>query len=63
MNRKQLNQTGMGNTVSAYMAKNNTIWSGNVAMGQTVSDLNTAIATTSGKAQVQETPTGGAEDQ
>jgi len=53
----------MGNTVSAYMAKNNTIWSGNVAMGQTVSDLNTAIATTSGKAQVQETPTGGAEDQ
>jgi hypothetical protein len=63
MNRKQLNQTGMGNTVSAYMAKNNTIWSGNVAMTATVSDLNTAIATTSGKAQMQETPTSGAEDQ
>jgi hypothetical protein len=54
MNRKQLNQTGMANTVSAYMAKNNSLWSSNVAVGKTVTDLNAAIATASGKAQAQE---------
>jgi hypothetical protein len=44
----------MANTVSAYMAKNNSLWSSNVAVGKTVTDLNAAIATASGKAQAQE---------
>jgi hypothetical protein len=63
MNRKLLNRTGMAGTVSAYMNKNQTIWSGNVAIVETVADLDAALAQTGQKAGLQETPITGAASQ
>ncbi len=63
MNRDQFNRTEMCNTVSAYLARNKSIWDAIKAMGDTVDELdanNTAIAE---KGRKQQTPiTGAAEE-
>jgi hypothetical protein len=63
MNRKQLNRTGMSHTVADYMDQNNSLWSSNVAISATMTDLNTAIDQTAQKAGQQQTPISGAEAQ
>lgn len=56
MNRDQFNRTGMFNTVSAYMAQNNVIWSAVSAVTETVGELDTAIGAIAEKAGKQQTP-------
>ena len=53
----------MGATVAAYMNKNQTIWTGNKAVTDTMTALNTALGTVGTKAQQQETPIVGEEEQ
>jgi hypothetical protein len=53
----------MGATVAAYMNKNLTIWTGNKAVTDTVASLNTALGTVGTKAQQQEAPIVGEEEQ
>ncbi len=43
MNRKQLNVSDMGASVSVYMDKNKTIWSGVKAIADAVNDVNTTL--------------------
>src|ERR1035437_4853259 len=62
MKRNLLNRTGMGATVAAYMNKNQTIWTGNKAVTDTVASLNTALGTVDSKAQQQEAPIVGEEE-
>jgi len=50
----------MAGTVSAYMNQNKTIWSGNVAISATVTDLDAEIADIDQKAGQQQTPITGA---
>jgi hypothetical protein len=60
MNRDQLNLTDMFDTVSAYMTKNNTVWSGVPAVGATMTDLDAGIGKIDAADQKQTSPTGGA---
>ena len=62
MNRKLLNRTGMAGTVSAYMNKNQSIWTGNKAIAATVAELDAGLGLTAQKAGIQETPVTGAAD-
>lgn len=62
MKRNLLNRTGMGATVAAYMNTNNTIWTGNKAVTDTMTAVNAALGNVSGKAQIQETPIVGEEE-
>ena len=63
MNRNQLNDTGMLNTVSSYMATNNSIWGGVPAMTVTVAEVKANIARIDDKMGKQQTPTTGATDE
>ena len=60
MNRYQLNLTDMFATVSAYMAKNKTIWQGVPAILATVSDLDTGLGVIGETDKKQASPTSGA---
>lgn len=60
MNRDQLNNTGMFNTVSSYMARNNSIWGSIPATTATVLELNTSIGQIGDKLRKQQAPTSGA---
>jgi len=60
MNRYQLNLTDMFATVSAYMAKNKTIWQGVPAILATVSDLDTGLGVIGDTDKKQASPTSGA---
>jgi hypothetical protein len=60
MNRYQLNLTDMFSTVSAYMGKNNGVWSAVPAIGITVADLNAGIGAIDAADKKQGSPTGGA---
>jgi hypothetical protein len=62
MRKKYLNTTGMGATTAAYMNKNQTIWTGNKAVTDTMSKVNAALGTVDTKAQAQETPILGEEE-
>ncbi len=62
MKRKYLNTTGMGAATAAYMNNNQTIWAGNKAVTDTMSQVNAALDTVDTKAQAQETPIVGEED-
>jgi hypothetical protein len=61
MKRKYINRTGMAATVADYMNKNNTVWTGNKAVSDTMTQLNTALTGVNQKAQDQETPIAGEE--
>jgi hypothetical protein len=63
MNRDQFNRTGMFNTVAAYMDKNNSIWNGVKAVGDTVADVKTGIAAIDEAGRRQQAPTSGATDE
>ena len=63
MNRNQLNDTGMLNTVSSYMATNNSIWGGVPAMTATVAEVKANITRIDDKMGKQQTPTSGATDE
>ena len=52
----------MGATTAAYMNKNQTIWTGNKAVTDTMSKVNAALGTVDTKAQAQETPILGEEE-
>ena len=60
MNRDQLNNTDMFNTVSSYMARNNSIWGSIPATTATVLELNTSIGQIGDKLRKQQAPTSGA---
>jgi multidrug efflux pump subunit AcrA (membrane-fusion protein) len=52
----------MGATVAAYINKNQSIWSDNKAVADTMSKINAALGTVDVKAQAQETPILGEEE-
>ena len=62
MNRYQLNVTEMTSTVAAYMAKpvNSALWSSNVAISATMTEINGDLTTLAGLGVKQESPTTGA---
>lgn len=60
MNRDQLNNTGMFNTVSSYMTRNNSIWGGIPATTATMLEVNTNISQISDKLRKQQAPISGA---
>jgi hypothetical protein len=62
MDRNQLNHTGMGSTVSAYMETNKTIWNSVKTVDDTMDDVNDSIADINSSAGKQQTPTTGAAD-
>lgn len=63
MKRKYLNRTGMAAVTADYMNKNNTIWAGNMAVSDTMTQVNGALADVNQKAQEQGTPIVGEEVQ
>ena len=63
MERDQWNSIGMCGTVSSYMDKNKSIWTGTKAVNDTVAELNAKIAAIEKKAREQQTPTTGATDE
>ncbi len=60
MNRDQFNRIEMGNTVSAYMDRNKSIFGGNNAMKDTVADVNASLGRIAEKIGKQRAPTTGA---
>lgn len=53
----------MCHTVSSYMGKNQPIWSANIAMNDTVAELDANNAALADKVRKQQTPTSGAADE
>jgi hypothetical protein len=60
MNRDQLNVTDMASTVSAYMAKNQSLWQDIKAITATVKDVDASLAQIADADKKQKTPTTGA---
>lgn len=63
MDRDQLNVTEMGSTVSTYLAKNKTLWSGIKAIAETVAEVDATLAAIAEKDQHQQTPVSGAAEE
>ena len=59
MNRIQINRTERASTTSAYMAKNNVIWAGNLALTDTMTEVDADLGAVAGLDVKQKTPIDG----